>query len=90
MRSRRSQSSTVRCHHLVLGGALQGGKYFGRMPSLVIGGADDFGDGRIVPTTSSDEYAATLARWFGVSASQLSSVFPNVGNFPNPYFGFLG
>lgn len=77
-------------HHLVLGGAVVGGHFYGTMPSLVIGGADDFGAGRLVPTTASDQYAATLARWFGLSSSDLATVFPNLGNFSTSYLGFLG
>jgi uncharacterized protein (DUF1501 family) len=77
-------------HQIVMGGAVKGGAYYGTMPSLVLGGADDFGGGRIVPTTSCDQFAATLARWFGVSATQLPALFPNVANFASPWLGFLG
>ena len=67
-------------HHIVLGGAVRGG-YYGTMPSLVIEGPDDIGAGRIVPTTSTDQYAATLAKWFGVADSDLNTIFPNLINF---------
>jgi uncharacterized protein (DUF1501 family) len=77
-------------HQIVMGGAVKGGKYYGTMPSLVLGGADDFGGGRIVPTTSCDQFAATLARWFGVSATQLPALFPNLSHFASPWLGFLG
>lgn len=77
-------------HSIVLGGAVQGGKYYGTMPSLVVGGADDYGNGRIVPTTSIDQYAATLSRWFGVADSDLDTVFPNLKNFQVRNLGFLG
>jgi uncharacterized protein (DUF1501 family) len=63
-------------HAMILGGAVQGGQYYGTMPTLTIGGADDFNAGRIVPTTSTDQYAATLARWFGVT---------NATDTPNTY-----
>jgi uncharacterized protein (DUF1501 family) len=75
-------------HHLVVGGAVRGG-YYGQMPSLVVGGANDFGLGRMVPTTSVDQYAATLASWFGLSASDLTTVFPNLANFSSSNLGFL-
>lgn len=67
-------------HHLVLGGAVKGG-YYGRMPNLTVEGPDDIGAGRIVPTTSTDQYAGTIAKWFGVADSSLNSIFPNLANF---------
>ncbi|MEO7600286.1 MAG: DUF1501 domain-containing protein [Opitutus sp.] len=77
-------------HHLMVGGALQGNDIYGRVPDLTIGGPDDTGRGRWIPTTSVDEYSATLARWFGVSSSNLSTVLPNIGRFAKPNLGFLG
>ena len=76
-------------HQLVLGGAVKGG-YYGTMPNLTIGGPDDFGSGRIVPTTATDQYAATIASWFGVAAADLPTVFPNLANFSSSNLGFLG
>jgi uncharacterized protein (DUF1501 family) len=76
-------------HHLVLGGAVTGGRFYGQVPTLAIDGPDDAGDGRWIPTTSVDEYSATLAKWFGVSATDLPLVFPNLGRFDTPDMGFL-
>ncbi|MBS0657024.1 MAG: DUF1501 domain-containing protein [Verrucomicrobia bacterium] len=76
-------------HHLVVGGAVRGGDIYGRMPTLVVNGPDDTGQGRWIPTTSVDEYAATLARWFGVNAGDLSYALPNIGRFAQPNLGFL-
>lgn len=76
-------------HHVVLGGAVQGG-WYGRMPDLSLGGADDVGQGRILPTTSTDQYGATLARWFGVDDANLGTVFPNLGNFSAQTLAFMG
>jgi len=73
----------------VIGGAVKGGDIYGRMPSLVVGGNDDVGRGRWIPSTSVDEYAATLATWFGVSATNLPLVLPNIGRFPRANLGFL-
>jgi uncharacterized protein (DUF1501 family) len=42
-----------------------------------------------LPTTSLDQYAATIAAWFGVPAGSLTSVFPNLPNFAQPTLGFL-
>jgi len=76
-------------HHLVLGGAVNGGDIYGRMPTFAINGPDDTGLGRWIPTTSVDEYSATLAKWFGVSAGDLPIVLPNLGRFAKPDLGFM-
>jgi uncharacterized protein (DUF1501 family) len=77
-------------HHLVLGGAVAGAKIYGRMPELALDGPDDAGRGRWIPTTSVDEYSATLARWFGVADSDLPLVLPNLGRFAAADLGFMG
>ena len=77
-------------NHLVVGGAVRGGDIYGRMADLTIRGPDDSGTrGSWIPTTSVDEYSATLATWFGVSATNLPVVLPNVGRFARPNLGFL-
>ena len=77
-------------HHFVLGGGVAGGQIYGRMPILQSGGPDDTGSrGSWIPTTSTDEYAATLAKWYGVSTSDIPLVVPNVGRFARPDLGFL-
>jgi uncharacterized protein (DUF1501 family) len=78
-------------HHLVLGGAVKGGKYYGKMPTLKIGGPDDISpnSGQLIPTTSTDQYSATLAAWFGVAPSDLATLFPNLNNFSTPTLGFV-
>jgi uncharacterized protein (DUF1501 family) len=73
----------------VVGGAVRGQEIYGRYPVLALNGADDVGGGRIIPTTSSDQYAATLARWFGVQDSNLPMVAPSIGNFPLRDLGFM-
>lgn len=77
-------------HHFILGGAVRGGDFYGRMPEWAINGPDDTGAGRWLPTTSVDEYSATLASWFGVSPTNLPLVLPNIGRFATPHLGFLG
>jgi uncharacterized protein (DUF1501 family) len=78
-------------HHLVLGGAVQGGKIFGAFPAFQLGGPDDADTrGRWIPSTSIDQYGATLCSWFGIPASALATVFPNLANFPTANLGFLG
>ena len=76
-------------HHMVVGGAVQGGRFYGSMPSLVLGGINDYGYGRMVPTTSSDQYAATLATWFGTAPADLANIFPNLANFSSSNLGFM-
>jgi uncharacterized protein (DUF1501 family) len=77
-------------HHIVLGGAVKGGKMYGTFPTLALGGPDDSGsNGRWVPTTGSVQYAATLAQWFGVTPAQLPAIFPNIGSFATPNLGFI-
>ncbi len=78
-------------HHLVVGGAVQGQDIYGQYPVVGVDQANDVGEGRLIPTTSVDQYAGTLARWFGLSDGQIRQVFPNFGNFgTSPYLGFLG
>jgi uncharacterized protein (DUF1501 family) len=78
-------------HQLVIGGAVRGGQTYGTFPSLELGGPDDFTtQGRWVPTIAVDQYAATLATWFGVSASDLTTVLPYVGRYATANLGFLG
>ncbi len=76
-------------HHVIVGGAVQGGRIYGRVPTLVVNGPDDTNTGRWIPTTSVDEYAATLAKWFGVSAGDFPTVLPNLGRFSTPDLGFM-
>jgi len=76
-------------HHMVMGGAVNGGDIYGQVPELSIGGPDDADDGRLIPTTSVEQYSATIARWFGLSESELTQVFPNLGNFNSSDMGFM-
>ena len=87
-------------HHFVLGGAVAGSKFYGdnrngtgvaAMPSLALSdnNPDDAGYGQIIPTTSVDQYSATLASWFGLSASDVALLHPNLGNFNTKNLGFV-
>ncbi len=79
-------------HHFVVGGAVKGKRTFGTFPVLNVTGPDavpSSNEGRWIPKTSVDEYSATLAKWFGVSQSNLGVVFPNLGRFASPDMGFM-
>jgi uncharacterized protein (DUF1501 family) len=77
-------------HHIVIGGAVNGGQIYGTYPTLALGGPDDSGsNGRWVPSTASSQYAATLAQWFGVTAAELPTVLPAIGNFSTTNLGFV-
>lgn len=76
-------------NQLVIGAAVAGRDLYGIYPRLEIDGPDDVGGGRIIPTTSADQYAATLAKWFGIPDADLDSVAPNIDNFTQRDLGFL-
>ena len=77
-------------HHMVIGGAVNGGQIYGTYPTLALAGPDDSdSNGRWVPTIASSQYAATLAQWFGLSAAQLPAVLPSIGNFTTNNLGFV-
>ena len=76
-------------HHFILGGAVEGGRFHGRLPEMAVNGPDDVGQGRLVPTTAVDQLAATLATWMGVGAGDLPLVVPNIGNYSVRDLGLL-
>lgn len=81
-------------HHLILGGAVLGGTFYGIYPTLALGGPDDTDGGlnprgRWIPTTSVEQYAATLATWYGLASSDLEAVFPLIDRFSTPSLGFM-
>lgn len=76
-------------HHFVVGGAVRGRDIYGRYPAIGVNTPDDVGQGRLLPAISVDQYAATLAGWFGLGAGQLADVFPNLRNFAQADLGFM-
>ncbi|AOL95746.1 DUF1501 domain-containing protein [Porphyrobacter sp. LM 6] len=76
-------------HHFIVGGDVRGGRFYGRAPQVSVTSDDQVGGGRLLPSTSVDEFSATLAKWFGVSASEMPSVAPNIGRFATPDLGFF-
>lgn len=77
-------------HHLVMGAGVRGGDVYGKFPFPALGGADDSGNrGALIPSTSLEQFGATLARWFGVPAGDIPTVFPNLAAFAPADMGFL-
>lgn len=77
-------------HHFVVGDAVKGQRLYGQWPTVVLKGPEDAGNGRLIPSTAVDQYAATLASWMGVGASELGrTVLPNLGRFASSNLGFM-
>jgi uncharacterized protein (DUF1501 family) len=77
-------------HHLILGGAVRGGQVYGRFPFPALGGADDAGSrGALIPSTSLEQFGATLARWFGLDAAAVAAAFPAISAFAPQDLGFM-
>ena len=76
-------------HHFVAGGAVKGRQILGSMPITALGTADDLGSGRLLPSTSVSQYAASLGAWLGLNASEQRSVLPSLANFSTPNLGFV-
>ena len=74
---------------MICGGSVIGKKLYGTYPTLVVQGPDDTDLGRWIPKISVDEYSATLAKWFGVTNTDMPTVFPNLGRFAQPDLGFM-
>lgn len=68
-------------HHFVIGDAVQGGQIFGEMPPYDLDHDQDAGSGRLIPTTSVEQFAAPLGRWFGLNDPEIEAALPNLGNF---------
>lgn len=76
-------------HHLIMGGAVKGGQTYGHLPVFAINGPNDTSTGRWIPTLAVDQFSATLAKWFGVTPTDMPSIFPNVGRFSTGDLGFM-
>ncbi|HTU65027.1 MAG TPA: DUF1501 domain-containing protein [Steroidobacteraceae bacterium] len=76
-------------HHFVMGGAVNGGRYYGIAPHVSLQTDDQVGQGRLLPSTGVDPFAATLARWFGCSPTEIAGILPNIGRYPTADLGFV-
>ena len=75
-------------HHIVMGGAVNGTEVYGTFPQFSSADAsgnfsspDQIQNGVLIPSTSVDQYAYTLGKWMGVSASDLAALLPNLSQF---------
>ena len=75
--------------HFMVGDAVKGKQLYGTAPVVANNGADDVGQGRLLPSTSVDQYAATLGKWLGASDSDLLTLLPNLANYSTRNLGFL-
>ena len=74
----------------VLGGSVKGGDFYGHVPVAALAGPDDIGDdGRWIPTTSMEQYGATLSGWFGLDSASIDYAFPNLHAFAQSDLGFM-
>jgi len=76
-------------HHFVLGGSVVGREVYGTFSPTVFGSSVDIGQGNLLPGLSVDQYAATFARWLGVSDANMPLVLPNIVNFSPRYLSLL-
>jgi uncharacterized protein (DUF1501 family) len=76
-------------HHFAIGGAVRGGRFYGTAPHVSIDSDDQVGQGRLLPGIATDQYAATLAHWFGVPDDALRTILPNLRNFNAANLGFV-
>lgn len=76
-------------HHMVIGDAIQGNRIIGDMPEPVLGHQYDTGNGRLIPTTSVDQFAGTLGAWFGLNDTELDDALPGLSNFSTRNIGLF-
>jgi uncharacterized protein (DUF1501 family) len=76
-------------HHLVMGAAVNGKEIYGKLPEISLAGPDFLDAGNMIPTIATDQYAATLAKWFGVSSADTALIFPNLANLGSGDLGFM-
>jgi uncharacterized protein (DUF1501 family) len=76
-------------HHFILGGAVNGGRFYGTAPHISVDTDDQVGRGRLLPSTAVDQYSATLGKWLGVEPAEIPIVSPNIGNFNSSDLGFM-
>ncbi len=77
-------------HHFVMGGSVRGGRIYGDLPAPIPSGPDFMPSrGRLIPSTSVEQYAATLGRWFGLNDAELTAALPNLASFSGSDVGFM-
>jgi len=76
-------------HHFVVGGSVAGGDIYGDIPEATLGHSQDSGNGRLIPTTSVEQFAAPMGRWFGLNNAELLGALPGLASFPGAPVGFI-
>jgi uncharacterized protein (DUF1501 family) len=76
-------------HHFIVGGAVKGKDIYGTFPVTGLAHSQDVGSGSLLPQFSVDQYGGTLAKWFGLSTTEIADIFPNIANFSNRDLGFM-
>lgn len=76
-------------HHFIVGGAVNGKQIYGKTPSYIKDGEDDVGRGRLIPSTATSQYFATLAKWLGATDTDISGIIPYINNFAQKNLGFV-
>ena len=76
-------------NQIVMGGAVKGANIYGELLTQHLGGPQDTGRGRLIPSVANEQYFATLAKWFGVPASELGDIFPNLRYFNQSTLDFM-
>ena len=74
---------------MIMGGAVQGGKLYSDgggpikgFPDQTLTATNNFSRGQMIPGVGVEQYAATLAKWLGVTnQSDLNTIFPNLAQF---------
>ncbi len=82
--------------HMMLGGAVNGGKLYSNgggpisgFPDQALNAPNNFSRGQMIPGIGVEQYAATLAQWMGVASTDLNTIFPNLTNFSSRNLGFV-
>jgi len=75
-------------HNFVMGTPVRGGQIIGEIPEFNVR-TEKMLYNLSIPDFSVEQYGANLARWFGLSDSEIREVFPNLYRFDDVDFGLF-